>query len=186
MYKNQWSASCGSLCVVRVMMGQPHPPQDPANPHAGHNMPGMQGHNMPGMQGHNMPGMQGHDMPMNPAESLLMNFASGTSLNPQSWPMPMLMRHAGSWNLMFMGQAFLAATQQSGPRGHDKVYAPNWFMASGEHALLGGSLMFQTMLSLDPATITKQSYPLLFQTGETAHGRPLVDAQHPHDFLMGI
>lgn len=46
--------------------------------------------------------------------------------------------------------------------------------------------MFQTMLSLDPATITRRQYPLLFQTGETAFGKPLVDAQHPHDFIMSI
>ena len=30
---------------------------------------------------------------------------------------------------------------------------------------------------IDPATITHESYPLLFQTGETAYGHPLVDAQ---------
>ena len=43
-----------------------------------------------------------------------------------------------------------------------------------------------TMLSLEPATVTNRSYPLLFQTGETAYGRPLTDAQHPHDFVMGL
>jgi hypothetical protein len=59
-------------------------------------------------------------------------------------------------------------------------------MAGGEHALGGGSIMFTAMLSLDPATVTNRSYPLLFQTGETAYGKPLVDAQHPHDFLMGL
>ena len=42
------------------------------------------------------------------------------------------------------------------------------------------------MLSLEPATITNRSYPLLFQTGETAYGRPLVDAQHPHNFIMAL
>jgi hypothetical protein len=99
--------------------------------------------------------------------------------------MPMLMRQLGSWKVMFMGQAFLVDTQQSGPRGHDKLYSPNWFMGSAEHSLGGGSVMFQTMLSLDPATITDRRYPELFQTGETAYGKPLVDAQHPHDFLMG-
>jgi hypothetical protein len=87
---------------------------------------------------------------------------------------------------MFMGQAFVVETQQSGPRGGDKFYSPNWFMAAGEHALGAGSIMFTAMLSLDPATVTNRSYPLLFQTGETAYGRPLVDAQHPHDFLMGL
>ena len=45
--------------------------------------------------------------------------------------------------------------------------------------------MFQLMLSLEPATVSNRSYPLLFQTGETAYGKPLIDAQHPHNFLMG-
>jgi hypothetical protein len=42
------------------------------------------------------------------------------------------------------------------------------------------------MLSLDPATITGERCPLLFQTGETAYGKPLVDAQHPHNFIMSL
>jgi hypothetical protein len=37
--------------------------------------------------------------------------------------------------------------------------------------------MLRTMLSLEPATVTNRRYPLLFQTGETAYGTPLVDAQ---------
>jgi hypothetical protein len=116
----------------------------------------------------------------------LMNLGSGTSVNPQSWPMPMLMSKAGSWNFMVMGQAFLVDTQQSGPRGADKFYSPNWGMISAEHKLGRGNVMFQSMLSLDPATITNRSYPLLFQTGETAYGKALTDAQHPHDFVMGL
>lgn len=123
-------------------------------------------------------------MQMNEAGMYLMNMASGTSVNPQSWPMPMLMPRLGSWNLMLMGQAFLVDTQQSGPRGGDKFYSANWFMGSAEHSLGRGSFLFQAMLSLDPATVTNRRYPLLFQTGETAYGKPLVDAQHPHDFLM--
>ena len=42
------------------------------------------------------------------------------------------------------------------------------------------------MNSLEPATITSRRYPLLFQTGETAFGIPIVDGQHPHDFFMGL
>jgi hypothetical protein len=42
------------------------------------------------------------------------------------------------------------------------------------------------MLSLEPATITGRRYPLLFQTGETAFGKPIVDGQHPHNFLMAL
>jgi len=131
-------------------------------------------------------GGMAHDPDMNAAEMYLMNTASGTSMNPQSWPMPMLMPRLGSWRLMLMGQAFLVDTQQSGPRGHDKFYAPNWFMVSLLHSLGRGSIMLQSMWSLDPATITNRSYPELFQTGETAYGRHLVDAQHPHDLFMGL
>ncbi len=121
---------------------------------------------------------------MNPAGMYLMTMASGTSMNPLSAPMPMLMRRLGSWNLMMMGQAFIVDTQQSGPRGGDKLYSPNAFMFNVEHSLGGGSFMIQTMFSLEPLTITDRRYPLLFQTGETAYGKPIVDGQHPHNFIM--
>ena len=116
----------------------------------------------------------------------LMNLASGTSMNPESWTMPMLMREEENWRLMFMGSAFLVDTQQTGPRGADKFYSASWGMFAASHDLAGGTFMFQLMLSLDPGTITERRYPELFQTGETAYGRPLVDAQHPHDFIMGL
>jgi len=122
----------------------------------------------------------------NRAGRYLMNMSSGTAMNPYSWQMPMSMAQAGAWNLMFMGQAFLLDTQQSGPRGGDKFYSPNWFMVSAIHSVGTGSLALTAMASLDPATITNRSYPLLFQTGESAYGKPLVDAQHPHDFVMGL
>jgi hypothetical protein len=134
---------------------------------------------MAGAQEMNMGGM-------NQAGSFLMGQASGTGMNPQSWPMPMLMLSPENWSLMFMAQAFVVDTQESGPRGADTFYSPNWGMFAASHSLGGGSFMFQMMLSLDPATITNRSYPELFQTGETAYGKPLVDAQHPHDFIMGL
>jgi hypothetical protein len=139
------------------------------DPHAGHTMAGM-----------NM-------VDMNPASMFLMNLASGTSVNAAAWPMPMVMTHFGSWNTMFMGVGFLVDTQQSGPRGGDKLYSPNWVMASAEHRV-GARGAFQTdiMLSLDPATITGERYPLLFQTGETAYGKAIVDGQHPHNFIMSL
>ncbi len=123
---------------------------------------------------------------MNAAGDYLMNLASGTSMSPQSWPMPMLMLTPGGWSLMFMGQAYLVDTQQTGPRGHDKFYSTNWGMLAATHKAGRGSFMFQLMLSLEPATITDRRFPELFQTGETAYGKPLVDAQHPHDFIMGM
>ena len=42
------------------------------------------------------------------------------------------------------------------------------------------------MFSLEPATITDRQYPLLFQQGETAYGNPIVDGQHPHNFVMEL
>jgi hypothetical protein len=128
-----------------------------------------------------------HMVDMNPAGMFLMDLSSGTAMNPPAWPMPMAMRPAGSWNTMFMAQAFLVDTQQSGPRGRDKFYSTNWFMAGAEHRI-GENGAFQTdvMLSLEPATVTNRRYPLLFQTGETAYGKPLFDAQHPHNFVMAL
>ena len=113
-----------------------------------------------------MPGMN-HAMQMNAAGMFLMNMASGTSLNPQSWPMPMFMPRIGPWNLMLMGQAFIVDTQQSGPRGGDKLYSPNAFMVSAERSIGNGSLVFQSMLSLEPATIANRSYPLLLTPTES-------------------
>lgn len=49
-----------------------------------------------------------------------------------------------------------------------------------------GTLTVRTMLSLEPATISNRFYPELFQQGETAYGRPIVDGQHPHDFIMEL
>ena len=116
----------------------------------------------------------------------LMGVTSGTSRNPSAGPMPMHMQRQGSWTYMFMGEAFVIDTQQAAPRGSDKFYSTNWLMASAGHPLFGGSIMFETMLSLEPATVTNRGYPELFQTGETAFGRPLVDAQHPHNLVMGL
>ena len=124
---------------------------------------------------------------MNSASMLLMNLSSGTSVNPAAWPMPMIMAHFGRWNAMFMGLGFLSDTQQSGPRGGDKLYSTNWFMASAEHRIGSkGAFQADLMLSLEPATVTDRRYPLLFQTGETAYGRLLTDAQHPHTFIMAL
>ncbi len=138
------------------------------------------------MSGMQMDGMQMPGMQMDAAGQLLMDQASGTSMNPGATRMPMLMKSVADWRLMFMGQAFVVDTQQTGPRGGDKFYSANWFMGMAAHSFAGGALQLETMLSLDPATITARRYPELFQTGETAFGKPIVDGQHPHDFLMSL
>jgi hypothetical protein len=124
---------------------------------------------------------------MNAAGMNLMETVSGTAVNPASWPMPMLMNHYGSWNTTLMGEGFLIDTQQSGSRGGDKFYSSNWLMGSAQRrAGAKGTFQADLMLSLEPATVTDRRYPLLFQTGETAYGKALVDAQHPHNFIMAL
>jgi hypothetical protein len=120
------------------------------------------------------------------SEMSFMGESSGTAVQPSAWPMPMVMTNAGSWSLLWMGQAFLVSTQQTGPLGADKLYSTNWGMLGAMHRLGGGGIMLRTMLSLEPATITERRYPLLFQTGETAFGNPITNAQHPHDFVMEL
>lgn len=136
------------------------------------------------MGGHAMPGMQ---MPMqhDATHELLMRQTSGTSMNPAAAPHAMMMTQYGNTMLMAHGQAFVAQVIQSGPRGDDKLYSTNWIMGMADRPLAGGHLMLRTMLSLEPATIGKK-YPELFQTGETVDNRPIVDAQHPHDFFMEL
>ena len=42
------------------------------------------------------------------------------------------------------------------------------------------------MLSFEPGTVGGRNYPELFQQGETAYAAPIVDGQHPHDFIMEL
>ncbi len=115
---------------------------------------------------------------------------SGTMQAPRQSPMWMTHRNlgavAGDWSLMFMGQGFLTYTAQSSGRGGDKLFAPNWIMPMLTRRLGPGRLTIRSMLSFDAATVTGRQYPLLFQTGETAFGRPIRDGQHPHSFFTEL
>jgi hypothetical protein len=119
-------------------------------------------------------------------EEIQHHSTSGTSAEPNSSPTPMLMTMKGKWMLMFHGEAFLNVLQQSGSRGSDKVFSTNWFMPMVQQELGPGTLTARVMLSLEPATVTNRYYPELFQQGETAFGRPIIDGQHPHDFVMEL
>ena len=148
--------------------------------------------NMPGMK---MPAPPPMDM-MKPAVSLidaeLSHTTSGTSIEPPSTPVSMLMRNYRGWTLMLHGSAFLSDIQQQAQnhRGGDKLFSTNWLMPMAMHELgpdgRYGQLTLRTMLSLEPATITGRQFPELFQQGETAFGKPIIDGQHPHDFFMEL
>lgn len=132
--------------------------------------------------------MQHHDMqpPQTFIQFITRHSTSGTSAEPVSTPASMLMDMHGNWMFMFHGEAFVNDIQQSGRRGADKFFSTNWFMPMAQWHKGSNTITFRTMLSLEPATVTKQRYPELFQEGETAYGRPIVDGQHPHDFFMEV
>jgi hypothetical protein len=119
-------------------------------------------------------------------EQLQEHETSGTDAQPNSTPSSMLMATKGGWRIMLHGVAFLNELQQSGPRGADKLFGTNWIMPMAQRKLGHGTLTLRTMLSFEPATISRREYPELFQQGETAFGKPIVDGQHPHNFLMEI
>jgi len=136
-----------------------------------------------------MAGMAPEGMNMKPGsliEVLEQHAISGADVEPNSTPVEMLMRKEGSWTLMFHGAIFLNDLQHSGPRGADKFFSTNWLMPMAQRNLWKGTLTLRTMLSLEPATVSLRRYPELFQQGETAFGRPIVDGQHPHDFFMEL
>src|SRR6267154_2668397 len=136
---------------------------------------------MPGMQHGSM-----HEQSMTFIDEILHHSTAGTSAQPNSTFEPMIMLSHGKWMFMFPGNAFLRALQQSGPRGYDKVFSTNWFMPMAQRQIGRGELTLRTMISLEPATVTQRFYPLLFQQGETAFGKPINDGQHPHDFIMEL
>ncbi len=134
-----------------------------------------------------MAGMDMRSMSQAPAsliEEIERHTSSGTSAEPNSTPAPMWMRGYGGWMVMFHGNAFVMDEQQSSPRGGDKFFSTNWLMPMAQRQLGPGQLTVRAMFSIEPATITGERYPLLFQQGETAYGKPIADGQHPHNFFM--
>jgi hypothetical protein len=174
-----------SICIFTPLLGLACGAVADAQQGPGHTMSGQM--NMP-MNG----GQMAMEMPgMGPAtgdflQTILQHTTSGTSSEPNSTPAPMLMKQAGAWMLMFHANVFLVEQQQTSPRGGDKFFSTNWFMPMAQRQLGPGELTLRAMLSLEPATVTGRQYPLLFQQGETAYGKPIVDGQHPHDFFMEL
>lgn len=89
-----------------------------------------------------------------------------------------------TWHFMQDGVAWLTYNNQGGPRGGEDFGSQNWWMGMLSRPASGGTLQFNLMLSLDPLTLGNDGYREIFQVGETLNGLPLIDRQHPHDFLM--
>lgn len=140
--------------------------------------------------------MKHEPMMMNMSHAYSLNLpmnrnGSGTGWLPDASPMYGYMAHANKWMFMFHGNIFLRYNNQDitnkGTRGADKIDAPNWLMAMGQRKIgRKGLFHFSTMFSLDAAIAGGSGYPLLFQSGETWQGAPLVDRQHPHDLVSEL
>jgi mono/diheme cytochrome c family protein len=111
---------------------------------------------------------------------------SGTSLMPASTPGYMWNWVKKDWMIMAHGDLKVGFNHQGGPRGVNKAESQNWFMLMAERDAGPGRLMLRGMFSAEPWTTPRRGFPELFQTGETFEGRPIIDAQHPHDLFMEL
>ncbi|MBA3828318.1 MAG: hypothetical protein H0X33_05235 [Taibaiella sp.] len=116
---------------------------------------------------------------------------SGTSWVPDATPMYGIMVHSGKWMFMFHGDIFPRYNKQDltnkGSRGNKLFDAPDMLMAMGQRKVgKSGLFHFNVMLSTDAFITGGNGYPLLFQTGESWQGKPLVDRQHPHDLFSEL
>jgi hypothetical protein len=112
--------------------------------------------------------------------------SSGTGWQPAATPANLWMKSFGGWDLMVHGVVFLDYNQQGGPRGAGKAESMNWLMLMEEHHLGRGTILFRQMFSAESLTAPHPGFPELFQTGETYHGQPLVDHQHPHNVFAEL
>ena len=112
--------------------------------------------------------------------------SSGTGWQPASVPSHLWMTSRGGWELMLHGNVFVRYNQQGGPRGAGKAESANYVMLMEQHRIGQGVLLLREMFSAESLTSPHPGFPQLFQTGETYHGQPLVDHQHPHNVFAEL
>ena len=161
------------------------------------------GHEMHDMKNHDMgkKGKENMDHSNRPGSAMTHNFSlslpmtrngSGTGWQPDATPMYAYMKHGNKWNYMLHGSLYLRYTAQNfnnkNKKGQDaKLSLPNWMMGMAQRQVgKNGLLAFRAMVSLDRLTDGGAGYPLLFQSGETWKGVPLIDRQHPHDLISEL
>lgn len=111
---------------------------------------------------------------------------SGTSWQPDSSPMYMIDKISGRWLFMMHFNVVTGVNSQGGSRGVTRFESANWFMPIAFRRVGPGTLQLRAMISAEPFTFPPGGSPLLFQTGESYKGQPLIDRQHPHDFFMEL
>jgi hypothetical protein len=138
---------------------------------------------------HDMHGGMQMDMPMAAESDSQLpspHAGSGTGWEPASVPEHEWMWMPSGWELMTHGVIFTDYNQQAGPRGEGKAESVNWGMLMEQHQFGGGTILLRQMFSAESLTSPHPGFPELFQTGETYHGEPLVDHQHPHNVFAEL
>jgi hypothetical protein len=158
--------------------------------------PGMNMKGNQNMQMDEMSDSMKYGMNMNMSHSFSRNLpmsrnGSGTSWMPDASPIYAYMIMRQKTMIMIHGNIFIRYTNHDvfnkGSRGGSGMNAPNWFMGMLQKPVgKKGLMMARAMISLDPLTVGGHGYPLLFQSGETYKGVPLVDHQHPHDLFSEL
>ncbi len=168
-----------ALAVLAISSFAQNTAQDADNQNADKSSHDQSGQTMQGMQGMNMGEAALSSMPS-------FHASSGTAWQPASVPETMWMITPGGWQLMLHYTVFITYNQQGGPRGEGKAESTNYFMFMEQHRLGAGTLLLQQMFSAESLTSPHPGFPELFQTGETYHGQPLVDHQHPHNVFAEL
>src|SRR6266403_1895102 len=153
---------------------------------------GMEG--MPGIESMNAESplvMSGNEMAVRVGSSQqnvmqIGQMGSGTSWQPISTQMYMVDKIMGNCRRMFHYRVAVGMNRPGGPRGETKLDSANWFMPMAFHKLGKGAIQLRGMFSAEPFTFAPGGSPLLFQTGETYKGKPIIDRQHPHDLFMEL
>jgi hypothetical protein len=130
--------------------------------------------------------MAGMDM-SHMADTHMAGQGSGTSRLPpnETTGHGAMLGLGGDSMLMLHGFVWPIYTDQSGPRGDDKLFVSSMAMATLTAPFEGGKFTLTSMMSAEPL-MKHGGYPNLFATGEEAYGLPLVDRQHPHDLFMEL
>jgi hypothetical protein len=185
------TASPNPQTPAEQKMNMPMPTTSPS-PGAEKGMAGMPGMQTNPTNSDSLLVMSGSEMGVNVGAASEKNvmwigqMASGTSWQPASTSMYMYDKIAGGWLLMLHYNLVTGINRQGGPRGVTKFESANWFMPMAFHKVGKGTLQLRGMFSAEPFTFPPGGSPLLFQTGETYKGQPLIDRQHPHDLWMEL
>src|SRR5437868_2545700 len=175
------------LCVAALAVSQDAATNAPPSPHEQHAATPHDASSSPQLrEQQDMTGMQMPEMTGSDSDIPSPHPGSGTAWAPASEPIHEWMTHRANWDLMAHGVVFLTYNQQGGTRGAGKAESVNWLMLMEQHRLGKGTILFRQMFSAESLTSPHPGFPELFQTGETYHGQPLIDHQHPHNVFAEL